>query len=90
MYLKTDMLLLCDVFEKFIGTCLKYYGLYPCHHFSAPGLSYDAMLNMTKVKLELISDVDMYLFIEKGMRGGISYVSKRNSKVDEDNKFVMY
>ena len=90
MYLKTDMLLLCDVFEKFIGTCLKYYGLDPCHHFSAPGLSYDAMLNMTKIKLELISDVDMYLFIEKGMRGGISYVSKRNSKVDEDNKFVMY
>ena len=45
---------------------------------------------MTGIKLELISDVDMHLFIEKGMRGGISYISKRHNKVDEDNKFIMY
>ena len=51
-YLKKDVLLLADVFEKFIGTCLKYYGLDPCHYFSSPGLSWDAMLKMTDVKLE--------------------------------------
>ena len=63
-------MLLCDVFERFIDMCLNYYQLDPCHYFSSPGLSWDAMLKMTEVKLELISDVDMHLFIEKGMRGG--------------------
>ena len=48
------------------------------------------MLKMTEIKLELISDAEMHLFIEKGLRGGISYISKRHSKVDEDNKFIMY
>ena len=71
-YLKKDVLLLADVFEKFIKTCLKYYELDPCHCFSSPGLSWDAMLKMTNVKLEKIFDIDKYLFIEKGSRGGIS------------------
>ena len=62
---KKDVLLLADVFEKFIGTCLKFYGLDPCHYFSSPGLSWDAMLKMTGVKLEKISDIGKYLFIEK-------------------------
>ena len=63
-YLKKDVLQLADVFEKFIGTCLKYYGLDPCHYFSSPGLIWDAMLKMTLVKLEKISEIDKYLFIE--------------------------
>ena len=75
-----------DVFEKFIVTCLKYYELDPCHYFSAPGLSWDAMLKMTVVKLEKISDVDQYLFIEKGLRGGISYIGKRYAKAS--NKYM--
>ena len=62
-YLKKDVLLLADIFEKFIGTCLKFYGLDPCHYFSSPGLSWDAILKMTGVKLEKISDIDLYLFI---------------------------
>ena len=65
-YLKKDTLLLADVYEKFIDTSLKDYGLDPCHYFSAPGLSWDAMLKMTGIKLEKISDIDKYLFIEKG------------------------
>ena len=99
-YLKKDVLLLADVFEKFIGTCLKYYGLDPCHYFSSPGLSWDAMLKMTGVKLEKISDIDKYLFIEKGLRGGISYIAKRyakgNNKYTNDydpkkpSKFITY
>ena len=89
LYLKTDVLLLVDVFEKFVEICLNYYRLGPCHYFSSPGLGWDAMLKMTGVELDLISDIDMQLFIEKGMRGGISYISKRHSKLDRDNKFTM-
>ena len=85
-YLKKDVLLLADVFEKFIDTCLKFYGLDPCHYFSSPGLSWDAMLKMTGVKLEKISDIDKYLFIEKGLRGGISYIAKRYAKAN--NKYM--
>ena len=88
LYIKTDVLLLADVFEKFIKTCLDYYGLDPCHYFSSPGLSWDAMLKVTGIELDLISDIDMHLFIEKGMRGGISYISKRYSK--ENNKYMKY
>ena len=49
-YLKKDVLLLVDVFEKFIHTCLKFYELDPCHYFSSPGLSWDAMLKVTGVE----------------------------------------
>ena len=58
--LKKDVLLSLDVFEKFIGTCLKFYGLDPCHYFSSPGLSQDFMLKMIGVKSEKISDIDKY------------------------------
>ena len=85
-YLKKDVLLLANVFEKFIGTCMKYYGLDPCHYFSSPGLSWHAMLKMTGIKLEKISDNNMYLFIEKGTRGGISYIAKRYAKAN--NKYM--
>ena len=85
-YLKKDVLLLADVFEKFIDSCLKFYGLDPCHYFSSPGLSWDAMLKMTGVKLEKISDIDKYLFIEKGSRRGISYIAKRYAKAN--NKYM--
>ena len=100
LYLKTDVLLLADVFEKCIETCLNYYGLDPCHYFSSPGLSWDVMLKMTKVNLEFISDIGMHLFIEKGVRGHISYIAKRHSKVNnqhmvnydskKENKSIMY
>ena len=52
LYLEKDVLLLADFFKKLIGTCSKFYGLDPCHYFSSPGLSWDAMLKMTDVKLE--------------------------------------
>ena len=80
-YFKKDVLLSADVFEKFIDTCLKYYGLDPCHYFSSPGLSWDAMLKMTGIKLEKTSDIDKYLFIKKGSREGISKrYAKANNK----------
>ena len=82
LYLKTDILFIADVFEKFIKKCLDYYGLDPCHYFRSPGLSCDAMLKMTRIKLYLISDIDMHLLVEKGMRGSISYISKRYGKAN--------
>ena len=86
-YLKNkDMFFLTDVFEKFISTCLGYYGLDPRHYFNSPELSWNAMLKMTGIKLKLISDIDMHLFIEKGMRGGISYIAKKYSKAN--NKYM--
>ena len=75
-----------DVFEKFIAKCLKLYGFDHFHYFSSPGLSWDSMLKMTGVKLEKISDSDKYLFIEKGLRGGISYIAKRYAKAN--NKYM--
>ena len=86
LYLKTDVLLLADVFEKLMNTCLEYYELDPCHHFSSHGPSWDAMLKMNKIELELISDIDIYLFIEKGMRGIKSYIGKRYSKANNKYK----
>ena len=86
LYLKTDVLLLADVFEKFINTCLDYYKLDPCHYFSSPGLSWDAMRKMTGIELELISDIDMHLFNENGIRSGTSYIAKRHSKAN--NKYM--
>ena len=82
LYLKADVLLLADVFENFINACLDYYGLDPCHYFSSPGLSWDAMLKITEIELDLISDIDMHLFTEKETIDGISYIAKRYSKAN--------
>ena len=100
LYLKTDILLLADVFENFRKTCLHHYRLDPSHYMSSPGLSWDAMLKMAKINLDLISDIDMQLFIEKGLRGGISYISHRHGKANnkymrdynpqEESSYLMY
>ena len=64
-YLEKDVLLLVDVFEKFIDTCLKFYSLDPCLYFSSPGVSWDKILKMTGVRLEKIADIHTYLLIGK-------------------------
>ena len=71
MYAKSDTLLLADVFENFRSKCLEIYELDPAYFVSAPGLAWQAYLKKTKVKLELITDYDMLLMIERRIRGGI-------------------
>ena len=66
LYLKTDVLLLADVFESFRKKCLEYYGLDLAQYYTAPGLSWDAALKMTKVNLELLDDIEMHIMVEKG------------------------
>ena len=100
LYLKTDVSLLADVFEIFRKTCHEKYRLDPAHYLSSPGLSWDALLKKTGVELDLLTESDMYNFIEMGMRGGISVVSKRYSKAnnhylkdynpEEKSKYIMY
>ena len=86
LYLKCNVLLLVDVFEKFRNNSLKNYGLCPSHHLSPPALSWDAMLNMTKVEFELITDPDFYIFFQKSMRDGASYISNWYNKAN--NKYL--
>ena len=89
LYLKSDILLLADVFENFRKTCMEYYRLNPCHYFTSPRLAWDAMLKMTGIKLELMDDV-MYQFVKKGMRGGISYIANRYGNANNKNMKSQY
>ena len=86
LYLKCDILLLANVFEKYRKNISKNYGLHPNHYLSEPGLSWDAVLKMTKIELKLIPDPDMYIFFQKGTRGGIYYDSNRHCI--DNNKYL--
>ena len=71
LYVQTDTLLLEDVFEKFRDKCIEIYGLDPSYFYSAPGLAWQACLKNTEVKLEVLTDYQMLLMIEEGIRGGM-------------------
>ena len=86
LYLESDVLLLADVFENFRNVCLTNYKLDPAWYFTSPGIAWDAALKMTGVELELLTDPDMLLMIEKGVRGGVSMISKRHGKAN--NKYM--
>ena len=101
LYNLSNVLLLADIFENFRGICMNHYGLDPAWYFSALGLAWDATLKITKVQLELLSDPDMLLMIESGIRGGIATISPRHTKANneymgtefdsaEESKFISY
>ena len=88
LYLRTDVLLLADVFEKFRSVCQQSYGLDPVHYYSLPGLSWDAALKYSDVKLDLIVDIDMYQMVERGLRGGVSMISHRYAESSESRSLL--
>ena len=86
LYLKSDVLLLSDVFENFRKTCLKHYKLDPAHYYTSPGLAWDACLKETGQQLQLLHDYDMLMMFERGIRGGITHISKRYAEAN--NKYM--
>ena len=86
LYVQSDALLLADVFESFRDKCIEIYELGPAHFLSAPGLAWQACLKKTQVKLELLTDNDMLLMFEKGIRGGMCQVSHHYAKAN--NKYM--
>ena len=71
MYVRSNTLLLVDIFNNFWNTCFEIFVLAPAHFLAAPGLAWEAALKKTKVKLDLLTDIDILLMVEKGIRGGI-------------------
>ena len=100
LYLKSDVMLLADVFENFRKTCLHHYKLDPAHYYTSPGLAWDACLKTTGQNLELLHDYDMLMMFEQGIRGGITHISKRyaeannkymkNYNPDKESTFIQY
>ena len=86
IYLLADCLLLCNVFENFRSDCLQQYNIDPCYYFSAPHFTFNAFLRHSSVTLELLSGINQYLFIIKGIRGSMSMVSKRYAL--SNNKYM--
>ena len=87
LYLKSDVLLLADVFENFRATCLRHYNLDPAHYYTSPGLAWDACLKETGQQLELLHDYDMLMMSERGIRGGITHIAKRYAEAN--NKYMI-
>ena len=101
LYNLSEVLLLADIFENFSSICMNHYWLEPAWYFRAPGLAWDATLKITKVQLVLLSDPDMLLMIESGIRGGIATILHRHAKANneyigtdfdpaEEYKFISY
>ena len=86
LYMQSDTLLLADVFENFGDVCLKEYELDPAHFLSLPGLAWQACLKKTNIELELLTDYDMLLMVEEGIRDGICHSIHRYAKAN--NKYM--
>ncbi|XP_050066531.1 uncharacterized protein LOC126555674, partial [Aphis gossypii] len=89
LYIKVDVMLLCDVFENFRDLCLVTYGLDPNYYYTAPGMSFDCCLKITEVQLELLSDYDQLLMTEAAIRGGLTQASMRYAQAN-NNKVPDY
>ena len=100
LYVQSDTLLLADLFENFRDMCVKVYELDPAHFLSLPGLAWQACLKKTNIELELLTDYDMLLMVEEGIRGGICHSIHRYTKAnnnymknynkDEESSYIQY
>ena len=97
LYVQSDTLFIADVFEKFRVMCLKEYELDPAHFLSLPGLAWQACLKKTNIELELLTDYDMRLMVEEGIRGGICHSIHRYAKANnkymknnEESSYIQY
>ena len=86
MHVQSDTLLLADVFENFRRKCIEIYELDPSHFLSAPGLAWQACLKKTEVELQLLTNIDMFLMVEKGIQGGICHAIHRYARAN--NKYM--
>ena len=86
MHVQSDTLLLADVFENFRRKCIEIYELDPSHFLSAPGLAWQACLKKIEVELELLTNIDMFLMVEKGIQGGICHAIHRYARAN--NKYM--
>ena len=86
LYVQSDTLLFEDVFENFRNKCIEIYKLDPAHFLSAPGLAWQACVKKTEVKIELLTDINLLLMVEKGIRRGICHAIHRYAKAN--NKYV--
>ena len=86
LYLRTDVALLANVYKAFRDTCLKHYKLGPVHFYTSPGLAWKACLKHTGIKLELLTDPDMLLMFERGIRGGITQAVRKYASTN--NKYM--
>ena len=86
LYLKTDVLLLTDVFENFRDMCLSFFGLDPDYYYTLPNVAFDAMLKLTGIEIDLVYNQEMYEMIEAGLRGGMTQTTCK--KVEANNKYM--
>jgi len=85
-YLKTDVLLLTDVFENFRDMCLSFYGLDPVYYYTLPKLTFDAMLKLADIEIDLVYNQEMYELIEAGLCGGMAQTTRK--KVEANKKYM--
>ena len=100
LYVQSDTLLLADVFSNFRDMCIKGYELDPVHFLSLPGLAWQACLKKTNIEIELLTDYDMLLMVEEGIRGGICHSIHRYAKANnkhmknysnnEESSYIQY
>ena len=100
LYVQSDTLLLADVFENFRNMCIEVYELDPAHFLSLPGLAWQACLKKTNIKLELLTDYDMLLIVQEGIRGGICHSIHRHARANnkcmknydknEESSYIQY
>ena len=92
LYCEIDTILLAEIFQRFRQDMIKFSGLDPARYISLPAFSFDSMLKQTKCELDLPSSVEMVQFIERGIRGGVSFINTRylNTKARHKNEEIHY